>query len=339
MKKRDYALDVLKVIALIGIILAHVKPNGVIFQLRNFDVPLMIMISVWLSLNNIVNKKFKYNQYIFFRVKRLITPTWIFLTIYFVICFFLGNANSAKDILLSYSLIGGIGYVWVIRIYIYVAILTPIMYKIFKYLKRRQRIILVSLTYYVYILLVDKVNLMNGIVKVVLTASIIDFIGYSFIVYVAILLYNKDYKHIIKVGVLFGSVFWGLAIKNNFVPTQYFKYPIQLYYMAYAFFVSIFLYLSIDMLNKRNKLKEFKIINYISKNSMWIYLWHILYINKVNKLFMNTNVGYIYRLLLLLFLAVTTTYIQNLIKAIIKAIINKNNKQKINYKNKDKLLT
>ena len=46
---RNYTYDLLKVIALICILLAHVNPPGVIFQLRNFDVPLMILISVWLS--------------------------------------------------------------------------------------------------------------------------------------------------------------------------------------------------------------------------------------------------------------------------------------------------
>lgn len=49
-KERILRYDILKVIALLCIILAHVNPNGLVFQLRNFDVPLMIIISVWLSI-------------------------------------------------------------------------------------------------------------------------------------------------------------------------------------------------------------------------------------------------------------------------------------------------
>lgn len=75
MKKRNYVLDVLKVIALLGIILAHVNPGGLVFQLRNFDVPLMIIISVCLSLKTINRENFKYGKYIYSRVRRLIIPT------------------------------------------------------------------------------------------------------------------------------------------------------------------------------------------------------------------------------------------------------------------------
>ena len=111
MNKRNYALDILKVIALMAIMLAHVSPSGFIFQLRNFDVPLMIMISVWLSLRTIKSEKFKYSKYIYSRAKRLIVPTWIFLTIYFFICYFKGEIISIQDIVMSYTMIDGIGYV------------------------------------------------------------------------------------------------------------------------------------------------------------------------------------------------------------------------------------
>lgn len=36
MKRKQY-IDILKVIGLLGIILAHVTPPAVVFQLRNFD--------------------------------------------------------------------------------------------------------------------------------------------------------------------------------------------------------------------------------------------------------------------------------------------------------------
>jgi fucose 4-O-acetylase-like acetyltransferase len=44
-QSRDIRFDILKVIGLFCIILAHVSPPSLIFQLRNFDVPLMVMIS------------------------------------------------------------------------------------------------------------------------------------------------------------------------------------------------------------------------------------------------------------------------------------------------------
>jgi len=42
---RDARFAILKVIAFLGIILAHAKPPTFIFQLRNFDVPMLVLVS------------------------------------------------------------------------------------------------------------------------------------------------------------------------------------------------------------------------------------------------------------------------------------------------------
>ena len=48
-KERNIKIDFIKFLGLFAIILAHVGPNEKIFQLRNFDVPLMVFISGFLS--------------------------------------------------------------------------------------------------------------------------------------------------------------------------------------------------------------------------------------------------------------------------------------------------
>jgi fucose 4-O-acetylase-like acetyltransferase len=42
---RDIRLDILKTIEILCIILAHSQPPLWIYQVRNFDVPLMVMVS------------------------------------------------------------------------------------------------------------------------------------------------------------------------------------------------------------------------------------------------------------------------------------------------------
>ncbi|SFK21637.1 hypothetical protein SAMN04488079_106193 [Methylophaga sulfidovorans] len=42
---RDHRIDLLRFIGLSMIIFAHVGPPSILFQLRNFDVPLMVLIS------------------------------------------------------------------------------------------------------------------------------------------------------------------------------------------------------------------------------------------------------------------------------------------------------
>ena len=83
-KTTDYKyINFLKTIALLCIILAHVNPPTIVFQIRNFDVVLMMLISSYLGL--ISKKNYNYFSYILSRIKRLIIPTWIFLTIFFII--------------------------------------------------------------------------------------------------------------------------------------------------------------------------------------------------------------------------------------------------------------
>ena len=62
MTKRLLNIDILKFIGIICIIIAHTNPPKIIFQIRNFDVILMCIISILLFFNS--NKKEKYNSYI-----------------------------------------------------------------------------------------------------------------------------------------------------------------------------------------------------------------------------------------------------------------------------------
>ncbi len=108
MKRRE-DIDILKSIGLICIILAHVNPPKYIFQLRNFDVVLMILVSAYLGLCS--TKKMNYFEYVYKRAIRLIIPTWIFLIVFFIINSVYILCYVDKKIVLSSFLLGkGIGY-------------------------------------------------------------------------------------------------------------------------------------------------------------------------------------------------------------------------------------
>ena len=64
-------------------------------------------------------------------------------------------------------------------------------------------------------------------------------------------------------------------------------------------------------------------INFCSKSSLWIYLWHILFLKFTEKLL--TNINWIIKFLIVLFGAVLITYIQNkLVDILEKTNFNKN---------------
>ena len=138
---RESRFDGLRAIGLLAIILAHTSAPDRILQLRNFDVPLMIMVSGSVYTLSAARKNLGYFQYLWRRMNHLLAPTWIFLT-----CFFLFNALVAilsktafpytfQDIKSTYDLISGIGYVWIFRVMILVAMVLPLLY----WLSRRLR--------------------------------------------------------------------------------------------------------------------------------------------------------------------------------------------------------
>ena len=87
---RDISIDILRCIALIGIVVIHCEPESLwLRQIRNFDVPLMVFlsgVSYTLSIkdeNTLIDGG--YLKYVIKRFKRLILPTWIFLGIYSIL--------------------------------------------------------------------------------------------------------------------------------------------------------------------------------------------------------------------------------------------------------------
>ena len=61
-KERNVSIDILKMIGILFVILAHVSPPGIVTQIRSFDVPLLVIISAMLgvkSIEKIQNYTFK----------------------------------------------------------------------------------------------------------------------------------------------------------------------------------------------------------------------------------------------------------------------------------------
>ena len=88
--KRDYEVDVLRVLGIFLIILAHTslkeKTNTLLFNLRNFDVVLLVFLSGLSSVHSLenVNSMGQYIEYITKRIRRLIIPGFSFITIYYL---------------------------------------------------------------------------------------------------------------------------------------------------------------------------------------------------------------------------------------------------------------
>lgn len=271
-------LDFLKFIGLTGIIIAHVGSPSWLMALRSFDVPFMVIISAILGQKSYLKKKDNQTSifhYYVSRFKRLVFPTWLFLVFYFSIFLVLsGTLFDLKYYIASFALTRyGIGYVWIILVYLYSASLIPLFsrMKLSKVgmLCVAAIYILYELAYYFQI----------GINNKLIDTTFYYFIPYGVITYLGCnyFRFNKNQKYIITIVSFVLFVALGIYYWNEFGTPQLVrisKYPPRLYYLAFGVAVSLLLLIVSE---KRSlKIYDNACICFISKNSLWIYLWHIL---------------------------------------------------------------
>lgn len=87
MKEKSYLIYLLKFIGLCAVILCHVNPPPQVYNLRNFDVTMLVFASGMgfaAGGRDYLESPRLYLSYVWKRIKRLVLPTWLFLLVYFV---------------------------------------------------------------------------------------------------------------------------------------------------------------------------------------------------------------------------------------------------------------
>lgn len=122
--KRDSSIDLMRFIGLS-------RSTSPLFQFRSFDVPLMVFTS---GLAFAGKQTGPYLSFIFKRTLRLIVPVFIFVSAYILLNPVLSDLGwvdeyTGKVIRGTYMLRlnPSIGYVWVIRVFLIVMLLTPLL--------------------------------------------------------------------------------------------------------------------------------------------------------------------------------------------------------------------
>jgi fucose 4-O-acetylase-like acetyltransferase len=282
---RDSSIDIMRFIGLAMIILAHVGPPNVLFQMRNFDVPLMVLVS-GMAFGLSFKESESYLSYIWKRVKRLVIPVWIFLTGYFfVLLLFVHDTPdlNAYKIVTSYLLLGGIGYVWIIRVFVLVALVSPFIYRWHMNESSNKTYFFVIAFIFIAYEIVRYLTLpfIDNYVAKFLSEIFHYIIPYSLIFAIGLRIPSLHTRFVANISFVSLAVFitFGLGIyilTGAVLPTQQFKYPPSIYYFSYALLISSILWIfrkKIELLINKIKLKE--IVLFCAQNSIWIYLWHI----------------------------------------------------------------
>lgn len=286
-KTRNVKFDGLRTIGLLAIILAHVNPPAWLFQFRNFDVPLMVLVSGAVYGLSGTNKK--YGDYIWGRILRLLVPTWTFLILFFLLNSLLGKQFSTNTILSSFALLNGIGYVWIIRVFILVAIIAPLFVYLYRKITNKVIYLLVVVAVFVFYTLLHHIYVGSVFLQHI---PAVDFVFQNIIFYIlpfgcvtglGIYLLHARKKSIILLLGIFAAVFAFLALvysSHGFMQTQAYKYPPQLYYLSYALAASLMLYL-LSFTTTFQKIFSTRAMKFISASSLWIYLWQIFFLFQI----------------------------------------------------------
>lgn len=310
---RDNSIDILRALGLLLIFISHAQPeSNTILQLRCFDVPMMVFISGLVSSGkNIID----YKQFILKRSIRLIAPVWIFLSFYFLV---LGMFQifdiiptylTYEKIIESYLLLDGIGYVWIIRVFLLIMFVTPYLCRIaeFKNSLFYISILVCLLSTDFLILLISDTNI--PAIKFVVNNYLTYILGYSALFILGIKLRFMKGKNalymILFIFLLFFCVlmfylYWhGLPV----IITPIYKFPPRTYYLVYGIFLSMVLWLTRQYWIYIFDLKLFR---FIGRNTIWIYLWHMPFV-----LLSTQCDNFFLRYIILSCFPITIFYIQN----------------------------
>lgn len=282
---RDHNIDLLRFVGLSLIILAHVNPPSIVLNLRCFDVPLMVFVSGLTCYKKDIQFSWGYLSH---RFARLVFPVWIFLTVYFLMIYaakFVGLdfGLTFKQVYESYLLMDGIGFVWIIRVLLLIALVTPGLIKINQTIKSDTLFIwLYSIVLILYLLIAYyKVGIDIALVR----DWVYYAIGYGFVFLLGIRMKGLKCVDIMLLIAIMVALFITmgvvgkysiLRVESIFLHINDWKYPPTNIFLLYGLIMSILCYMVI-YLKQRVKLNG--VVNYIGCNSIWIYLWHIPFIS------------------------------------------------------------
>ena len=274
MSKRNNKIDYIRAICTLLVILAHMDIPWILNEIRTFDVVALVLVS-GLSINYAeING---YINYIIKRIKKLVVPTYITITfiflLSFVFCYLFRNNNQLFDadtMLKSYLFAGGIGYIWIVKVYLAIALALPIIKNV---IVERKKWFWVELVLFWGIYLVVEMFLGNNKIWYEYFFQTFPYILVASIgVY---LFYNPHcFSYIFTIFSLI-TIIYAIGYQG-FTPSLY-KFPPKGFYMAYGLATACGLYLLVPQ-------KPNTIVNWISRNSFSIYLWHMVFLFITNAL-------------------------------------------------------
>ncbi|MGY3772336.1 acyltransferase family protein [Tetragenococcus solitarius] len=315
--KRDIRIDALRALAILLIMFAHTHPPQWLYELRDFDVILMTFIlGASYRLSTERKKKPKsYLTYLKERFLRLIVPAWVFLSFFFLILFIYTFITGQtfpfhlKKILTSYSFIWGIGYIWIIRVFFIIAILSPVLYWL---AKKTSRFLMQIGLIGIFLLLQKGLNTaiagLSGTSRSIFEQYGAISFGYLLAALVGMWAIRQRKRENLLLFTCFLILFLFTANNQNLPSIEANKYPPTIYFLSYGLAGSLALFLLASNQSIKQLLQKIPGIHWLSQHSLELYYWHLFPIMYFN-LFV-ANDPWLLRLTVVFPLAIILTILQ-----------------------------
>ena len=288
MHERVRSIDFLRFLGALLVMLAHTEPPPWLFHLRNFGTPLLIVVAALSVVVVFRERPLRPAEFLKKRLLKLTVPAWLFLSFFFGVVLVYAHVIgkpfpfSARQVITSYALDSGIGYMWIFKVYLIVALLTPPLLQFKASVTHKLTyfgILAAAYVLYEVLNVFVQANVSSSAVLAFIDDSLIVVLPYSILFAYGLELPEMSDRQVLISAAVSLAVFAALvALKfsqaGHLVSTQAFKYPPTLYYLSYAFGCLNLLYL----LAKSALVKRLPAgpIAWLSSNLLWIYLWHIM---------------------------------------------------------------
>ena len=297
METRNNYIDFLRFIGLSLIILAHVHAPNIIHQIRCFDVPLMLFVSGLAYSNKDVKASWK--KFFFPRIKKLLIPVYLFVLVDLAAFYLTDRDINTESTIRTLFLCedGAVGYIWIFRVFILIMLITPLLCKINRTLSHKQFWFLMQLLYALQCLIVWLMRYITSEPLISVYRETLPYlVGYAILFMLGLRLCQTDRKQenifliAITIISLVASSLYYTKYHAIIEPTPCYKYPPQSYYIIYGLWASAALW---KLRHTLNPPANNKLVLFIGRNTIWIYLWHIVFVTITNHLFESWLVKYI----------------------------------------------
>ncbi len=278
MKNRDETIDILRVLGTLLVILAHVTPPKIVSEIRTFDVTMLVFISgMSLEYSKVTN----YWTYIKRRFQKLCLPTYLTISIVLILLYIGGKVLNTHLLTTSYVMHSfllidrnSIGFVWIVKVYIFIAVLTPVIKNLVKLVRNTVIFYVIGFGSIAFATLIMKIMPYNVITHeylfYIVQYAMIAAMGLKFV-------QSNRCEQVNSLVVCIVSFAICQLRYESFCPSVG-KYPPQFYYLSYGLMSTVFLYLSLNKIGTRIRNKRgAKVISWMSANSFNIYICHIYY--------------------------------------------------------------